>query len=1178
MCRFTTLIFRTLLTLTLMLVCGVHSLSAQEENDKPVITGQTPLSFNEDGSFTLLLSHLTVTDPDNTYPDDFTLTILSGADYTVSGNTITPNQNFAGQLNVPVTVSDGALSSDEFTVIMQVIAVNDAPVITSQASLGTSENQSLTILLSHLTVTDPDDNYPEDFTLSVLPGTNYSVSGNTITPASGFSGNLMVPVSVNDGDVDSNPYNLNVAVSSTNDPPVITGHSAVQSNEDESVTISLTHLTVSDPDNSYPQDFTLTVNGGENFSVSGNIVTPSANFFGTLSVPVTVNDGIATSNTYLLPVTISPVNDPPVIDGQARSLQTNENEPITLTLTDIAVTDPDNDFPEDFSLAVADGENYSVSGTMVTPDANFNGTLSVPVTVSDGAVSSNPFSLQISVSSVNGVPVITGQTTLQTNEDTSLTILLENLNVTDTDNTYPNDFTLTVHAGTNYSVSGATITPTENYYGTLTVPVSVNDGQNSSDLFNLQIEVIPVNDPPAITGQNALATPEDTPVTLSVSHLVLSDPDNDPSQLTLTVNPGSNYTFSGSTITPAADFTGTLSVPLTVSDGVNTSNIFSFQLQVTDLDDAPVISGQQEIRIGEDQSVPLTLSQFTITDPGNPQLQGVSLIVNAGDHYSVSNNTITPEANFYGLLTVPVYATDGINNSNTFNTVVMVDPANDPPQILSQATLSTFKNTSVLIDYGHLSVSDVDNSYPTGFTISVADGDNYSVAGQSVLPAADFIGVLSVPVTVNDGQASSDVFAFKINVVAPPNVPPSIKSQVTLTTFEDQSLLLELVHFQVEDPDNEFPNDFVLQLSTGSNYTLSGNRVIPTPGFSGNLTVPARIRDKQDYSQWFNTIVKVIPVSEAPLITSQHFLRLEEDDSLTIDFDDLVVIDNDNDYPNGFTITLYNGENYSVDGRMIKPALNFNGYLEVPVTVNDGENMSPVYNALILVDAVNDEPALSDADTAKYYAMRSGPAEVFKNFVIEDPDSDTLTFAEIRITSGFESGKDTLIFQNTNAIRGVFDNRQGTLIAFGRSSLEEYQQFIRNIQYEYKGEDVPAASKTISVSVNDGESESEIFAITIGFDDIILSVDIPTGFTPNGDGVNDHWEISVPEAGISLSDAVLRVYNRRGILVFESTGLSTPWDGRMNGQDLPADSYFYTLDLNSSAKRNRYKGVITILR
>jgi hypothetical protein len=60
-------------------------------------------------------------------------------------------------------------------------------------------------------------------------------------------------------------------------------------------------------------------------------------------------------------LTIDPVNDPPVITGQ-RPLSTSEDVPLTLTLNDLVVEDPDNPFPDGFSLKVQPGSNYNACG------------------------------------------------------------------------------------------------------------------------------------------------------------------------------------------------------------------------------------------------------------------------------------------------------------------------------------------------------------------------------------------------------------------------------------------------------------------------------------------------------------------------------------------------------------------------------------------------------------------------------------------------------------------------------------------------------------------------------------------------------------------------------------------------------------------------------------------------
>jgi gliding motility-associated-like protein len=90
---------------------------------------------------------------------------------------------------------------------------------------------------------------------------------------------------------------------------------------------------------------------------------------------------------------------------------------------------------------------------------------------------------------------------------------------------------------------------------------------------------------------------------------------------------------------------------------------------------------------------------------------------------------------------------------------------------------------------------------------------------------------------------------------------------------------------------------------------------------------------------------------------------------------------------------------------------------------------------------------------------------------------------------------------------------------------------------------------------------------------ILKSPKPPNTFTPNGDGINDFWEIKF------LGDypgAVIEVYNTAGTIVYRSIGYSTPWNGKWKGQDLPAGTYYYVLDPKNG--RKLIAGYVTILR
>ncbi|MCX2575345.1 T9SS type B sorting domain-containing protein [Pedobacter sandarakinus] len=84
---------------------------------------------------------------------------------------------------------------------------------------------------------------------------------------------------------------------------------------------------------------------------------------------------------------------------------------------------------------------------------------------------------------------------------------------------------------------------------------------------------------------------------------------------------------------------------------------------------------------------------------------------------------------------------------------------------------------------------------------------------------------------------------------------------------------------------------------------------------------------------------------------------------------------------------------------------------------------------------------------------------------------------------------------------------------------------------------------------------------------------IPNTFSPNGDSVNDTWNIP---AAAAFPNPILKVTNRYGKLVYESTGTFKPWDGKSNGRELPPAVYYYTIYFNEDFKT--YTGWINLIR
>ncbi|WP_341834778.1 PKD domain-containing protein [Chitinophaga pollutisoli] len=87
--------------------------------------------------------------------------------------------------------------------------------------------------------------------------------------------------------------------------------------------------------------------------------------------------------------------------------------------------------------------------------------------------------------------------------------------------------------------------------------------------------------------------------------------------------------------------------------------------------------------------------------------------------------------------------------------------------------------------------------------------------------------------------------------------------------------------------------------------------------------------------------------------------------------------------------------------------------------------------------------------------------------------------------------------------------------------------------------------------------------------------DVPTAFSPNGDGINDKWEIK----GFGIVRYDMKVFNRWGQLMFQSNDQRLGWDGRFNGTVQPMDAYAFVLNVEfTDGNKITKTGNVTLLR
>ncbi|MBS1585778.1 MAG: gliding motility-associated C-terminal domain-containing protein [Bacteroidetes bacterium] len=121
------------------------------------------------------------------------------------------------------------------------------------------------------------------------------------------------------------------------------------------------------------------------------------------------------------------------------------------------------------------------------------------------------------------------------------------------------------------------------------------------------------------------------------------------------------------------------------------------------------------------------------------------------------------------------------------------------------------------------------------------------------------------------------------------------------------------------------------------------------------------------------------------------------------------------------------------------------------------------------------------------------------------------------------------------------------------------------------------ATKEGSYSVKVTQDEcSATASVTVRFEGCPCNVVIPTAFSPNNDGRNDKFGLTV---SCVISSFKLMVYNRWGNQVFYSEDVNQKWDGTCKGIAEDGDVFNYYLEFkDGDNKTYNYKGNVTLVR
>jgi hypothetical protein len=553
------------------------TITVQNTNDPPVITTTDVETTNEDELYSVDYNATDI-DPTNdtltwTLDTDATWLTINQATGILSG---TPDNSHVGSYWVNVTVDDGNNGNHSTNFTLTVNNVNDDPTITSPLPPypGAVEDALYYLDFEAEDIDPTGDILTWELTTDAgwldIDEVTGNISGTPTNTDAAITYN--VNVTVTDGNDGSATRIFTIYVANLNDAPSITTTDVETTPEDDLYSVIYNASDIDPTNDVFTWSLMTNADWLDIDSVTGNLSgTPTNDDVGEYWVNVTVDDGNLAYDWHNFTLTVTNVNDDPVITTTDVTTATaDELYSVDYDATDI---DPTNDTLT-WSLVSNASWLSIVTGTGVlsgTPTNDDVGDYSVEVTVTDsnGGSDFNSFILTVEPSGIANLnPNITTANVLTAIVGELYFVTYE----AEDDHTLPGDlvWTMTTSSGWlsfNPSTHVLSGTPAAANVGTCWVLITVSDdeGGSTSTNFTITVSEAPANTKPDLTQGKYTPTSGDTKTMFTFS-VHYTDADGDaPDSIKVVIDDVEH----GMTLASGDAADGTYEYETTLTEGVH---------------------------------------------------------------------------------------------------------------------------------------------------------------------------------------------------------------------------------------------------------------------------------------------------------------------------------------------------------------------------------------------------------------------------------------------------------------------------------------------------------------------------------------------------------------------------------------------------------------------------------
>lgn len=952
----------------------------------------------------------------------------------------TPLPDFSGIDTFTYQASDLLSSSNVATATITVLPVNDAPIAIND-SYSTGTNTALNVSAANGVLANDVDIDSPTLTSAVVSSTTHGIlvlnaNGSfTYTPAAGFSGTDQFTYRANDGSANSNLATVTISVSGTsNSAPVANADSYNVTEDTPFIATQATGVLANDTDaNGDPLTAVLVsqpAHGSVSLAANGSFVyTPSANYSGADSFSYRAADAQSQSNVTTVTLTVAANNDAPL--AASDSYFTTGNTTLTvLAANGVLANDSDVDSPTLTAVNPTQPTHGSLTlnpnGSFTyTPGAGFAGIDTFTYRASDGALTSGPTTVSITVSAAANSAPVANNDSYSVIEDTALTATLANgllANDTDADN---NTLTAVVvsqptHGSLVLSSNGTFVyTPAANFNGSDSFTYQASDGLTTSNVATVTFTVNGTNDAPTAVNDSYF-TAANTAVTVTAANGVLvndTDAENDaltaiavtqPANGTLTLNANGSLVY-----TPNAGFIGVDTFTYSASDGSANSPAATVSVTVSAASNSPPVANNDSYSVTEDTALTSTLANGVLTNDSDADGNSLTaILVSQPAHGSVTlsaNGTFvyTPNANFTGSDSFTYQAYDGVTNSNVATVAFTVTGTNDAPVAVNDSYATTSNTTlTVSIANGLLANdSDVESANLTAAFVTLPANGTLTLNSNgsfTYVPDTGFAGVDTFTYRDSDGSTNSNTATVSITVSAAANSAP-VANNDSYSLNEDEALTVSGAGVLGNDTDadtNPLTAIIVTQPAHGS-VTLASNGTFvytPDPNFSGSDSFTYQASDGLTNSNVAIVSLTIAGSNDAPTAVNDSYFTTAGTTLTVSPANGVLSNDSDPDSANltaSFVTLPSNGTlTLNSNGSLIyTPNAGFTGVDTFTYRDSDGSLNSNVATVSVTVSAVTNTAPVASPDTYSLTEDTTLTTTLANGVLLNDSDADgnTLT-------------------------------------------------------------------------------------------------------------------------------------------------------------------------------------------